>query len=166
MFLSFQTDRSGKTVQTQMRGAVWSGSTLFAVPSASFGWITLRKSHLVQLLGWLQQIFRCPNIKGHFGYSPVSLFNILWFIESNLLPFNDLRLIVSIYSTHFCTDITVWLANPDCSNQGLSYNQSNKKKVPTSISAEFKKTRQAQFFLKIIIWIIFSVHNCFSLTAI
>ena len=33
------------------RGAVWSGSTLFAIPSASFGCITLRKSHLVQLLG-------------------------------------------------------------------------------------------------------------------
>ena len=27
------------------------GSALFAIPSASFGCITLRKSHLVQLLG-------------------------------------------------------------------------------------------------------------------
>ena len=43
------------------RGAVWSGSTLFAISSASFGCITLKKSHLVQLLGWLQQIFRCPK---------------------------------------------------------------------------------------------------------
>ena len=33
MILSFRTDRSGQTVQTQ----VWSGSTLFAIPSASFG---------------------------------------------------------------------------------------------------------------------------------
>ena len=40
--------------QTAPRGAVWSGSTLFAIPSASFGCITLRKRHLVQLLGWLQ----------------------------------------------------------------------------------------------------------------
>ena len=40
--------------QTAPRGAVWSGSTLFAIPSASFGCITLRKSHLIQLLGWLQ----------------------------------------------------------------------------------------------------------------
>ena len=43
------------------RGAVWSGSTLFAIPSASFGCITLRKSHLIQLLGWLPQIFWCPK---------------------------------------------------------------------------------------------------------
>ena len=76
IFLRFRTDRSGQTVQTQIRllleeqsdqglhcldqtaprGAVWSGSTLFAIPPASFGWITLRKRHLVQLLGWLQQI--------------------------------------------------------------------------------------------------------------
>ena len=41
MFLSFWTDRSGQTVQTQIREAVWSGSTLFAIPSASFGLITL-----------------------------------------------------------------------------------------------------------------------------
>ena len=40
MFLSFRTDSSGQTVQTQIR-AVWSGSTLFAIPSASFGLITL-----------------------------------------------------------------------------------------------------------------------------
>ena len=51
IFLSLQTDRSGQTVQT------WSGSTLSAIPSASFGCITLRKSYLVLLLGWLQQFF-------------------------------------------------------------------------------------------------------------
>ena len=34
--------------QTAPRGAVWSGATLFAIPSVSFGCITLRKSHLVQ----------------------------------------------------------------------------------------------------------------------
>ena len=54
MILSFRTDTPGQTVQTQIRlllGAVWSGSTLFAIPSASFGCITLRKSLLVQLLG-------------------------------------------------------------------------------------------------------------------
>ena len=33
----FLTDRSGKTVQTQIRGAVWSGSTLFAIPSSYVG---------------------------------------------------------------------------------------------------------------------------------
>ena len=36
MFQSFRTDRSGQTVQTQIRRAVWSRSTLFAIPSASF----------------------------------------------------------------------------------------------------------------------------------
>ena len=63
MFLSFRTDRSGQTVQTQTRLllAVWSGSTLFAIPSASFGCITLRESHLIHFLGWLQQIFACPK---------------------------------------------------------------------------------------------------------
>ena len=44
--LSFRSDtcRCGQTVQTQNRlllGAVWSGSTLFAIPPASFGCITL-----------------------------------------------------------------------------------------------------------------------------
>ena len=41
MILSFRTDMPGQTVQTQIRGAVWSGSTLFAIPSALFGLITL-----------------------------------------------------------------------------------------------------------------------------
>ena len=67
MILSFRTDRSEQTVQTQIRlsprGAVWSGSTLFAILSASFGLITLWQSHVVQILEWLQQIFfGCPNI--------------------------------------------------------------------------------------------------------
>ena len=35
--------------QTAPWGAIWSGFALFAIPSASFGFITLRKSHLVQL---------------------------------------------------------------------------------------------------------------------
>ena len=67
IFLSFRTDRSWKTVQTQIRprGAVWSGSTLFAIPSASFGCITLRKRHLVQLLGWLQPIFWVSKYLGN-----------------------------------------------------------------------------------------------------
>ena len=43
--------------QTAPRGAVWSGSTLFAIPSASFRLITLRQSHTIQILEWLQQIF-------------------------------------------------------------------------------------------------------------
>ena len=51
--------------QTAPRGAVWSGSTLFAIPSASFGCITLTKRHLVQLLGWLQQIFWVSEYLGN-----------------------------------------------------------------------------------------------------
>ena len=41
MIQSFRTDMPGQTVQTKIRGAVWSGSTLFAIPSALFGLITL-----------------------------------------------------------------------------------------------------------------------------
>ena len=62
MILSFWTDMLGQTVWTQIRllveeqsdqdlGAVWSGSTLFAILSAFFGLITLRKSHIVQIVG-------------------------------------------------------------------------------------------------------------------
>ena len=36
--------------QTAPRGAVWSGFTLFAIPSVSFGLITLLSSHIVQIL--------------------------------------------------------------------------------------------------------------------
>ena len=73
MFLSFQTDKSGQTVQTQIRLLlVWPGSTLFANPSASFECITLRKSHPVKHLGWLQQIFGCPNFKAFYGNVSVS----------------------------------------------------------------------------------------------
>ena len=40
-----------RNVPTFSDRQVWAGSTLFAIPAASFGCITLRKSHLVQLLG-------------------------------------------------------------------------------------------------------------------
>ena len=65
MILSFWTDKSGKTVhQTAPRGAVWSGSTLFACPSASFGCIILHESHLAQILGCIQQIFWVSELLG------------------------------------------------------------------------------------------------------
>ena len=38
--------------QTAPKGAVWSGSTLFAIPSALFGHITLEQIHIVQFLEW------------------------------------------------------------------------------------------------------------------
>ena len=45
--------------------AVWSGSTLFAIPSASFGLITLWKSHIIQILELLQQIFWVSKYLGN-----------------------------------------------------------------------------------------------------
>ena len=51
--------------QTAPRGAVWSGSTLFAIPSASFGLITLWQSHTVQILEWLQPIFWVSEYLGN-----------------------------------------------------------------------------------------------------
>ena len=44
--------------QTAPEEAIWSESTLFAIPSASVGCITEWNSHVVQILEWLQQIFR------------------------------------------------------------------------------------------------------------
>ena len=48
---------------------VWSGSALFAIPSASFGLISLWLSHSVQILGQLQQRLRCPNIWENYDKS-------------------------------------------------------------------------------------------------
>ena len=42
---------------------LWSGSTLFAIPSASFGCNTLRKRHLVQLLGDNNKFSGVQNFK-------------------------------------------------------------------------------------------------------
>ena len=53
MILSFRIDRSEQTVQTQIRLllAVWSGSTLFAIPSAPFGHSTLWYNIFVRIKG-------------------------------------------------------------------------------------------------------------------
>ena len=50
--------------QTAPRGAVWSGSTLFAILCTSFGQISKLWSHVVQMLGWLQQIFQGSEFFG------------------------------------------------------------------------------------------------------
>ena len=50
--------KSADPDQTASRGAVWSGSTLFVIPSASF------RSLVVQILGWLQQICRMSKFLG------------------------------------------------------------------------------------------------------
>ena len=44
--------------------AVWSGSTLFAIPSPSFGCISLWKIHMSQIFGLLQYIFRVSEFLG------------------------------------------------------------------------------------------------------
>ena len=49
------------TDQTAPRGAVWSGSTLFAILSACFGHITLCENLIVEILEELQQFSGCPN---------------------------------------------------------------------------------------------------------
>ena len=54
--------------QTAPRGTVWSGSTLFAIPSASFGLITLWYSHIVQILECLQKIFCVSEYLGNLRY--------------------------------------------------------------------------------------------------
>ena len=57
----FQVSNFWTDMSEQRRGAVWSGSTLFAIPSASFGHITLWKIHTCQILGLLQYIFQVSN---------------------------------------------------------------------------------------------------------
>ena len=48
--------------------AVWSGPTLFAIQSASFGRITLYwQSHFVWIIGWLQQFFWVSKLLGFYG---------------------------------------------------------------------------------------------------
>ena len=42
MILSFRTEYAWENSADPDHTAVWSGSTLFAIPSASFGLITLR----------------------------------------------------------------------------------------------------------------------------
>ena len=58
-FLSFRTDRSNSVDPDQT--AVRSGSTLFAIQSASFGRIILRLNLSIQILGYLQQYLGCPT---------------------------------------------------------------------------------------------------------
>ena len=68
MILSFRMDMPGQTVQTQIRGAVSSESTLFAILSESFGFIALWQSHIVHILEWLQQFFWVSEYLGNLRY--------------------------------------------------------------------------------------------------
>ena len=76
--LSFWTDRPGQNSDDpdQTAPRVWPGSTLLAIPSISFGPITLWYSDLVRILGWLPQIsagvriFRIITLKQFFFSHP------------------------------------------------------------------------------------------------
>ena len=71
MTLSFWTDRSGQTVQTDQtapRGAVWSGSSLFAIPFAPFWQNNLRFGLFVWILGSLHQKFLVSENLGTLRY--------------------------------------------------------------------------------------------------
>ena len=50
--------------QTAPRGAVWSGSTMFAILSALFGHST---RHKIKLLGSFSKFFGCPNFQDFYG---------------------------------------------------------------------------------------------------
>ena len=54
--------------QIAPRGAVWSGSTLFAIPSAPFGHITLLRATLFKF-GVITAIFWVSAILGFYGIS-------------------------------------------------------------------------------------------------
>ena len=70
MTLSFWTDiwNSADQDQTAPRGAVWSGSSLFAIPFASFGQIILWFGLFVWVLGSLQQSFLASENLGTLQY--------------------------------------------------------------------------------------------------
>ena len=71
MTLSFRTDRSGRTVQTQIRlllEEVWSGSSLFAIPFAPFRQNNQRFSLFVWILGSLQQKYLVSENLGTLRY--------------------------------------------------------------------------------------------------
>ena len=69
MTLSFRTDRSWQTVQTQIRPLLWSGSSLFAIPLASSWLNTLRCGLFVRILGTLQQSFLASENLGTLRYT-------------------------------------------------------------------------------------------------
>ena len=58
--------KSADPDQTAPRGAVWSGSTLFAIPSASLDSLLYGRA-TAQILEWLQQIFGCPKFYDFYG---------------------------------------------------------------------------------------------------
>ena len=62
MILSFRTDRSEQTVQTQIKGAVWSGSTLFAFHLHLLDTLLYGITCLFEL-----QIFRVSENLGIYG---------------------------------------------------------------------------------------------------
>ena len=78
--------------QTAPRGAVWSGSTLFAIASTSFGCITLKISHLVQLLGGYSKFLGVWSFKDFYGSMDFAKRNAskkCWRTSKQCTPWSD-----------------------------------------------------------------------------
>ena len=60
---------SANSADPDQTAPLGSGSTLFAIPSAPFGLITLWQSHIVQVLEWLQQFFGVSEYIGNLSIS-------------------------------------------------------------------------------------------------
>ena len=88
MILSFWIDRSGQTVQTQIRLIrVYNVCHFVCI----FGHIYLWLSSLVQILGRLQQMFVCPNFEDFYDNSKSTTF-LVAALEKNVAfasPAND-----------------------------------------------------------------------------
>ena len=89
--------------QTAPRGAVWSGSSLFAIPLASFWWNTLRFGLFVWILGRLQQSFLESENLGTLQYVTYwqSIQDLSISIYPDLCPgFYSYRSVVHICTMH------------------------------------------------------------------
>ena len=82
--------------QTVPRG-VWSGCTLFAIPSASFGLTTVWYSHIVQILEWLQQTFWMSEYLGNLRYVEKICYLLDLFSVSVITSFSSQPYFTSIF---------------------------------------------------------------------
>ena len=112
MTLSFRTDRSGQTVQTQTRLLlVWSGSSLFAIPFASFGQNVLWFGLFVWILGSLQHKLLVSENLGTLRYLWAYFkFQYLWIISN----FNFYREMTHIFLQSESSSNTCILNNNLC----------------------------------------------------
>ena len=81
MIVSFRTDRSGQTVQTQIRLLLeeQSDQGLHCLQFPLHLLVTsLYGRAIVQILGWLQRCFGCPNIQEIYGISCENEHCFIW----------------------------------------------------------------------------------------